>query len=163
MLGLSGKMMIWDLISKYCLVPGSYIQRQLASNFFFFNRSKWGSKSVILFCLSGMRSCPLWGSGSASVIPFTDESQSQDTTAVQFFSTFSGMEERRQPAGWSRPHHIFSKSVQAPSCNCIVLPFICRAQLFHLKGHWNVYFTVCPYLIILLWIAFVHKTMVSNC
>ena len=125
--------------------------------------SRWGSKTVILFCLSGMRSCPLWGTGSTSVIPFASESQSQDTTAVLFFSAFSVMEEMRWLAGWSRLHHIFSNSVQVLSCNCIVLAFICGAELFTLKGHWNVYFTMCPYLIILLWVVFVNKTMVSNC
>lgn len=154
--------MFWDLISKYYLVSVSYIYKKTAGlkkNYW----SKWGSKTVILFCLSGMRSCPLWGTGSTSVIPFTSEPQSRDTTAVLFFSTFSGLEEMRQLAGWSRLHRIFSKSVQALSCNCIVLPFICRAELFSLKGHWNVDFTVCPYLIILLWVVFVNKTMVSNC
>lgn len=155
MLEISGKIVFWDLISKYALYQylmykqDSWLQKIFCS-------SKWGSKSVILFCLSEMRSCPLWGSDSTSVIPFTNESQSQDTTAVPFFSTFPGMEEMRQLAGWSRLHRIFSKSVQALSCNCIVLPFISRAELFSLKGHWNVYFTVCPFLIILLWIVVVN-------
>jgi hypothetical protein len=69
---------------------------------------------------------------------------SQDTSAVLFFSSFSGVGETGGLAGWSRPHHIFSKSVQALSCNCIVLPFVRKTELFSLKGHWNVYFTMCP-------------------
>lgn len=157
-------MVFWDLISYYSLVSVSYVQKKTAGfkkNSFYW--SKWDSETVTLFCLLGIRSCSLWGTGSTSVTPFTSESQSQDTTAVLFFSTFSGMEEMGRLAGWSRLHHIFGKSVQALSCNCIVLSFVCKAELFSLKGHWNVYFTMCPYLIILLWIVFVNKTIVTNC
>lgn len=158
-------MVFWNLISKYCLIPVSCIcKKKLAESKKKFIEVNGAPRLSFSLHLSG------WGPAHFRALalhlsfPFASESQSQDATAVLFFSAFSVMEEMRWLAGWSKGFITYSSnSVQVLSCNCIVLAFICGQRLFTLKGHWNVYFTMCPYLIILLWVVFVNKTMVSNC